>query len=542
MYTDRRMNLKNEATATELPSSPTSGFFSRRSHLVLLALIVALFLAARLWGLTSSCLWFDEVFSVHAARHDWTQLVSFVAADIIHPPLFYVLLKTWTGIGGESLLWLRLFPALTSIAAIVPFILLCRELKLGTAATNLALLLMAVNGFLIKYAQELRMYSLLLFFALCSLWLFVRVLKASASAKREMIALGSVNLLLVYTHYSGWVLVALQAVALLVWKRGRLPLFLAAGVVLLLAYIPWIYAVSKAAEPGKGLAQNIGWVSRPDPKELVQSFTILNKPFLFGQSTAQSSDDSLGAILTLLLFIFPLLSLLWHGSPVKDKQRSEVLQGLVLFAFAPMLLFFVMSWLLPYSIWGTRHLIIAAGPYSILVAIALTRLRPYWARVAVLLLLGCWVFFAGTLLVLKRPPFFIWCAWEQLAVEMVQAEQGSNGTVRIYAFEDLVAYHLWFGLSNGPSSRFNVAVIKDVPGLPEDPAYFLPRKFDDIGVEHLPEFQGDQVWIAFRAAKWNETGPPLNLLTPQGYHTGKILSIKAQGHEAFLVQLYRPTK
>ena len=39
---------------------------------------------------------------------------------------------------------------------------------------NLALLLLAVNGYLIKYAQEVRMYSLLFFLSLCSLWLFFR--------------------------------------------------------------------------------------------------------------------------------------------------------------------------------------------------------------------------------------------------------------------------------------------------------------------------------------------------------------------------------
>lgn len=528
----------NQTAAPGIPSDATGELFSTRSQFLLFILIVVVFVAARLWGLTASCLWFDEIFSVHAARHDWTQLMSFVAADIIHPPLFYVLLKIWRGVGGESLLWLRLFPALTSIAAIGPFILLCRELKLGTATTNLALILMAVNGFLIKYAQELRMYSLLLFFALCSLWLFVRFIKTSEPAGKEIIALASFNLVLVYTHYSGWVLVGLQAVAVLLWKRSRLPLFLAAGAVLLIAYSPWIYAVRKAAEPGKGLAQNIGWVSRPGPKELVQSFTVLNKPFLFGQSTAESSSDSLGAVLTLLLFIFPLLSLLWHGSARKDNQGSETLQGLVLFAFAPMLLFFVLSWLLPYSIWGTRHLIIAAGPYSILVAIALTRLRPNWIRVTVLLLLGCWVLLSGTLLFLTPPPFFIWCAWDPLAIEVVQAEEGSNGIVQVYAFEDLVAYHLWFSLSTERSSKFNVAVIKDVPGLPEDPAYFLPRRFEEIRVDHLPEFRGDHFWIAFRAAKWNEAALPLNLLTRQGYHTGTVLSLRAQGHEAFLVEVH----
>jgi len=536
------MNLNHEATPHENPSGATDGSFANRSHLLLFALIVALFVAARLWGLTASCLWFDEIFSIHAARHNWSEIISFVAADIIHPPLFYALLKIWIGIGGESLPWLRLFPALTSIATVLPFILLCRALKLGTGMMNLALLLMAVNGFLIKYAQELRMYSLLLFFALCSLWLFVRFMKAGPTSKRQLIALCAVNLLLVYTHYSGWVLVALQAVALLLWRRSRLPLFLASVAVLLLAYGPWIYAISKAAEPGKGLAQNIGWVPRPGLKDVAQSLTILNKPFLFSQSTADAAYDPVGATLTLLLFIFPLLALLWHGSKAgqgQDRPRVEALRGLVLFSFAPLLLFFLLSWLLPYSIWGTRHLIIAAGPYSILAAVALGRLRPYWTRVTVFLLLGCWFLLAGTLLLLRRPPLFIWCTWEQLAQGMVPVEHDSSQVVQVYAFEDLVAYHLWFTLERDRNARFNLTVIKGVPGLSEDPAYFLPRKFDDIEVQNKPLFHGDHVWVAFRAAKWDETRPPLNLVAGQGYTLGTVLRTTAQGHEAFLVQLYR---
>ena len=54
---------------------------------------VTLYAVLRLWHLTDSCLWFDEIFSVHAARHDWLGMIGFVAADLIHPPLFYLLLK-----------------------------------------------------------------------------------------------------------------------------------------------------------------------------------------------------------------------------------------------------------------------------------------------------------------------------------------------------------------------------------------------------------------------------------------------------------------
>ena len=101
-----------------------------RPGVLLAALLVGLYVAARLWRLTGSCLWFDELFGVHAARHSWAGLWRFTASDLIHPPLSYALLKVWTAAGGESLLWLRLFPVVASAAALVPLLLLARELRL----------------------------------------------------------------------------------------------------------------------------------------------------------------------------------------------------------------------------------------------------------------------------------------------------------------------------------------------------------------------------------------------------------------------------
>src|SRR5918998_2669183 len=165
----------------------------RSPQSAILLLLVALYVGARLWRLTGSCLWFDEIFGVHAARHTWGGLWRFVAADLIHPPLFYALLKLWTAAGGESLYWLRLFPFVASVAALVPLLLLARELKLGAAATNTALLVAAANGYLIKYAQEVRMYGLLLLLTLTSLWLFARLLGRAGAARGLVFALAFVN-------------------------------------------------------------------------------------------------------------------------------------------------------------------------------------------------------------------------------------------------------------------------------------------------------------------------------------------------------------
>src|SRR4051794_6187666 len=162
-----------------------------RSALIFAIALIYFILRFRHLG---SCLWFDEIFSVHAAEHAWNSIFTFVAADLIHPPLFYVILKLWVSVGGENLLWLRLLPVLFSLLAVIPFLFLCRELKLSFFATSVALFLISINGSLIKYSQEVRMYSLLLFLSLTSLWLFTRYFKRG----KGIVSLTIVNLFLVY--------------------------------------------------------------------------------------------------------------------------------------------------------------------------------------------------------------------------------------------------------------------------------------------------------------------------------------------------------
>lgn len=462
-----------------------------------------------------------------------------MAADIIHPPLFYVLLKVWIGIGGESLLWLRLFPLITSIVVIVPFLFLCRELHLARMETGLALLLMGVNGYLIKYAQEVRMYSLLLFFTVCSVWLFIKFVNANPDSKR-LLFLSFINLLLIYTHYYGWLIVATQLVFLMFWARRRLPDFLISVAVLLLCFSPWVYAVTQASGTGKGLAQNIGWVARPRISDVVQLFTILNVPFYFRQSSNQVIYATWGLLASLVIFGLPLAVLCWRL--IRNEKAEQVFTAakhLILFCSAPLALALIASWVLPHSIWGSRHLIIVAAPYLLLVSIALNRWRSRWYGATLLLLLGCWLFIAGAGQLIRPRETYVWCAWEPLSEQIVQHQQPSSDAIKVYAFEELIAYHLWFASEESPRGNFEVGLIRGVPGVREDPAYFLPRAFSDVKTLDVSALTEPRFWIAFRDTSFNDQNPPIKTFTDRGYQVGEVLQIQAAGQQAFLVELKR---
>jgi hypothetical protein len=354
-----------------------------------------------------------------------------------------------------------------------------------------------------------------------------------------------------------------------------------------LAYAPWVLACARAASAAAGvgtaqnggLAQNIGWIGRPGAGDLVELFTLFNQPFYFRQSSADPLYARGGAVLGLLLVGLPVVALLvgaWRrrridanasgevggrgdagvyggeDTEVHEGSDAEVREGgdaavtfLLTFTLLPVALAFAASYLLPQSVWGTRHLIVSAGPYALLAGLALERLRPAWWKAGALMLVCCWFALVGILTLALRPPVYVWCAWEGLAASAAaeEARTADASTTRppdLYAFEDLVAYHLWFALERGGTAgRFRVVSVKGASGVTEDAAYFLPRDFDGVAVERVDALQGERFWAAFRDTTWDETRQPLKLIIERGYRAERIYESGAQGQRAFLVLFTR---
>jgi uncharacterized membrane protein len=494
------------------------------TRLIIVVSIGVVYITLRLWHLNDSCLWFDEIFSVHAAEHDWKDLFWFAAQDLIHPPLFYIFLKIWIQIGGESLFWLRLFPVIFSIIAVVPFLLLCRQLKLSFPTIALALAFFAVNGSCIKYAQEVRMYSLLMCVGLFSLWLFTRFVNMGKGFPTLII----INILLVYTHYFGWLIIVSEFLAAAILARHRLKHIALTCAVTFVSFTPWIYAVWEASKINSNVGQNIGWMTKPNFTSIFRFIFDLFEPIYFEQSNTDAP--------AIILITLPILAvwILAFGFYCADwKSLSEIEKRnfylLTIFFLTPITLAFAASWITPYSVWGTRHLIIAFAPFVILTAFAFSKIKFRQLRTAglslIFLLFGVAFLFQTT----RTKPKYIWCAWENLAQNL-----DKNQPAKIYIFEDLVAYHFWFALRNS-DKQIQVVKINSLEGLMEDKAYFLPRGFD--GVQTANDFEGERFFVAFRDKTFNESAPPLQILKAQGYKIGEPQVIEAQGLKAFLVEV-----
>lgn len=481
----------------------------------------------RFWQLTDSCLWFDEIFSIHAAEHDWRTLFSFVAQDLIHPPLFYVLLKIWILIGGESLFFVRLFPVLFAVAALVPFYYLCRQLKLELPQIAVAFAFFAFNGALVKYSQEVRMYSLLLCLSLFSIWLFLRFLDLG----KNIWILTIINVLLVYTHYYGWLVVFAEILTIVILQRIKIAQISTMFGIVFAAYVPWILMILSAARVNSGVGQNIGWIERPNAQVLIKSIANLVEPFYFQQSSVEPFSN-LWISLPVIFLIFLAAAFFfanWKNQSENDRRNFFLL---LIFVKFPALLVFAASWILPYSIWGTRHLIIIFAPTAILLSFVFCKLEPKPLKYLIAGSLA--LLFAAALIahIQKPQPQYIWCAWENLA-----QKTEPDKPRKIYVFEDLVAYHFWF--ATRADSQTQIFRVREVPEMIEDKAYFLPRGFSSVQVIDLENIADNNFYVAFRDMNFNEKHPPLNILKAKGYKIGTPKEIDAGGLKAFLVEISR---
>jgi mannosyltransferase len=478
-----------------------------KSSAVIFALVVLLFAFARVYRLTSYGLFGDEIFSAWLVTGTWGDLIGSVVSDVVHPPLFYILMKAWASLGGYSLLWLKLFPALASIAFVIPFVLLCRELRVRPNTVNLVLGLMAINSFLVSYGQELRMYSLLVLLSTISLWLFVRFFNSESASKRRDLALFATNLLLVYTHYYGWLIVWVELLFLIVWGRKKARVFLMAVAALAICFAPWVYLVTEAAMVKGGLAPNLNWNNRPALSEFVLYYASLSGPLGYRWK-------HYGMTLQMILFITPVA--IWGGRALRAKEKNDsegaIFWWLFLFSFLPVVLSFVASHLLPQSIWAIRYLLISAPPYLILLAASTLKLRARWARYALLFIIIAFSFLSGVPDLYFRDKI----AWEPLVTRMTQAEPDRSNLIKVYTDNWSVGNTIQFYLEQSGETRFEVNIVEKLEGLPED--YY---------------------WAAMLKYKHETKRVAQEIFNESEYAVGQIIEGAAPGHQVFLFSVRR---
>src|SRR5580765_6116173 len=464
--------------------------------------LVALFLFMRVWRLTDVSLDGDEIFSLLLARSDWHTLFAGAIKDAIHPPFFYVLLKIWVWLGGESLLWLRLLPVVMSALCLAPLFLLCNDLKIPRGARDLAVLIAGVHPYAIYFAQHMRMYCLLGLFGLTSAWAFQRYLKDGL--RRSLVVLSMANLLLVYSHYYGWLIVGLEFLYLLLRKRTVLLPFAISSLVVTALFCPWAWAAAQSLHAKGGLAENLGWAPKPNLNDL---------SWFYVELSGFNGLLRFGLRLTVALFAF-----LYFMYRRRDEPGFH---WLVIVSLAPALVTYVVSQWLSQSIWGSRHLIFALWPFLLVFTDVIWRLRPA-ARTIAVALIAAWMAFA----VKVYSPEDLKIHWDRLTLAMLDAESANAVHVPLYTVDPYLHYPIWFHLESRKDRR--LAQLGPYVTSRNDMELLRAKaeEFEVHKVTSLDAAQGKYFWLGYVDSAWKETLTPRQILEQRGCKTGREINAK----------------
>jgi hypothetical protein len=190
---------------------------------ILAAVIVVLLLATalRFFRIDNQSFWHDEGNSARLSERSLRLIVEGTASDI-HPPLYYLMLRSWRELAGDSEFGLRSLSAFLGVG-IVALSFALGKILIGPQrfAPIIGSALAAINPALVYYSQEARMYELLAFLSALSTLLLVLLLQARFQKRGVAIAYVLVAAAGVYTHYFFPAVLVAQALVFLIWMMGR---------------------------------------------------------------------------------------------------------------------------------------------------------------------------------------------------------------------------------------------------------------------------------------------------------------------------------
>ncbi len=231
-----------------LPRSP-------RVAAAVLGVVLLVGLLLRCQGLSARSLWFDEAFTWRLVSFSWAEMCERLPRDN-SPPLYFLLLKAWVTLFGDTPVALRSLSVLLGAATVFGTWLFTREAFGKSARARevglLAAALVALGVFQVRYGWEARPYALGTALAVFSSWALFRALHAGR-AVGPWLLYGLLALLFAWTHYYALFSVAAQGLFALGyllhaagWDLRRLvrsPAFrcaLLAGTIVVVGWLPWL--------------------------------------------------------------------------------------------------------------------------------------------------------------------------------------------------------------------------------------------------------------------------------------------------------------
>jgi mannosyltransferase len=387
------------------------------AHWLILITLVAMGL--RLFHLGQQSFWLDESVSFVRAIVPLQASIENILAIGIHVPLYFLLLRP-VALIGQSETILR-FPSVVFAVLSIPVMYQVGRLCLGKPAGLLGAFFLALNPFHLWYSQEARMYTMVMFFVLGTIYFFLRATRENT--RRFWAGLVIFSTLAYGTHYFALQIALVQFAFILchfqILHRAFRKWVICQGLAFL-PLIPWLVAYFSQDV----IALGIGWIKRPTLLAPLQTLWAFSSNY----------GGSLTPIGLLLLSLLLLQGLLSRQSAHRDYKLF-----LTLWLGLPIMVTWLISQRRP--IYDHRYLIVVLPAYLVLLAYGMVSVSHRilkWALTIALVAI-----MASSSIRIYFDPVFLKQDWRG-AANYVQSSAQANDAIAVERFEDIAALKYYY--------------------------------------------------------------------------------------------------
>ena len=314
--------------------------------------LVALNLLLKLCWLGVNDVSHDEPFTLYWSQQPLEAFWAMLRTEN-NPPLYFLLIKAWSSMVPFDAAWMRVPAAVASAATVVPLHLMALRMS-GRRAAITASLLFTFSNYHFGFAHEVRAYALFTLLATTGMWLLWFSIATTKRGPNWVFGLSVVDLLMVYTHFFGWLAIAVQGACVLAIPELRpvRRVFIRAAVVVLIGFSP--YGLIFLGRMGQSVAHGT-WVPPPVPEEL------------YNMLWRWSNAPVIAILFTLLIALASYFV----------RPHSPAFRTALIWSIAPLLGMFAISYIVPMFL--DRYLVYAAPGFALLIALSID-LMPVGAK------------------------------------------------------------------------------------------------------------------------------------------------------------------
>ncbi len=283
-----------------------------------------------IWSIQGRTPWLDEQFTLYLVNQSWSDLFYVLKQREANMSLYYVILKLFSTV-SDSIVFLRLVSFLFIVLGALYLQKLAVKIGVDKAISYLSVIIFFCFYLIIRHAQELRGYGLLILMSIVTTYYLVSYLKEK-TVRSASLYVGSI-IFLEYSHMYGVILVACQlGYLLVVGFKENFKATMAFGVIFSLGIVPLLIFYSKLGDAP------ISWVPEVNISNL--------KYFVFGLYAGEYDLGIVHKLPIIVLIAGAAMVSLWRLFYKKEGNSWLSAPGLfcLYFSFTPLVL------LLPFSL------------------------------------------------------------------------------------------------------------------------------------------------------------------------------------------------